>query len=69
LTSFQYKSIKQTIGTLAIEDMFVSKEKIDRSIEIATGKIIAKRSIEQTKNRLDSEGYLLLEIPFSYNTL
>jgi hypothetical protein len=54
LTSFQYKSIKQTIGTLAIEDMFVSQEKIDRLIEIATGKITAEQSIEETKNRLDT---------------
>ncbi len=54
LTSFQHKSIKQTIGTLAIEDMFVSPSKIDRLIEIATGKITADQSIAQTKNRLDT---------------
>jgi len=53
LTPFQYKSIKQTIGTLAIEDMFVSQPKIDRLIEIATGKISADESIAQLKNRLD----------------
>lgn len=53
LTAVQYKSIKQTIGTLAIEDMFVSQSKIDRLIEIATGKITADESIAQLKNRLN----------------
>lgn len=53
LTALQYKSIKQTIGTLAIEDMFVSPSKIDRLIEIATGKITVEKSIAETKNRLD----------------
>ena len=53
LTPFQYKSIKQTIGTLALEDMFVSSAKIDRLIEIAQGKISANDSITQLKNRLD----------------
>jgi len=53
LTALQYKSIKQTIGTLAIENMFVSPSKIDRLIEIATGKITADASIAETKNRLD----------------
>jgi len=54
LTSSQYKSIKQTIGTLAIEDMFVSPSKINRLIEIATGKITADASIDELKNRLDT---------------
>ena len=54
LTPFQYKSIKKTIGTLALEGMFVAPEKIDRLVEIAQGKISAEDSILQTKNRLDS---------------
>ena len=53
LTPFQYKSIKQTIGTLALEDMFVTFSKIDRLVEIAQGKISAEDSIAQIKNRLD----------------
>lgn len=54
LTPLQYKSIKQTIGTLALEDMFISSAKIDRLIEIAQGKISANDSIAQLKNRLDT---------------
>ena len=54
LTPFQYSSIKQTIGTLALEDMFVTPSKIDRLIEIAQGKITANESIAQLKNRVDA---------------
>ncbi len=51
LTLFQYKSIKRTIGSLALENMFVSSSKIDRLIDIALGKISAEDSIAQLKDR------------------
>ena len=54
LTLFQYKSIKKTIGTLALEGMFVTSVKIDRLVEIAQGKVSVEDSILQTKNRLDT---------------
>jgi len=51
LTPFQYKSIKRTIGSLALENMFVSSSKIDRLIDIALGKISAEDSIAQLKDK------------------
>ncbi len=50
ITPIAYNSVKQTIATLALEDIFISHKKIDRLIEIAIGKISAKDSIKETKN-------------------
>ncbi len=50
LTPTPYNSVKQTIATLALEDIFISHGKIDRLVEIALGKISVADSVKETKN-------------------
>lgn len=50
LTPTAYDGVKQTIATLALEEIFVSRSKIDRLVEIALGKISVSDSVKETKS-------------------
>lgn len=52
LTEKQYLAIRQTIGSFAIENIFVTQEDVQRLVSIAKGEVTAEKAISEIKSRL-----------------
>ncbi|MDR0467510.1 MAG: hypothetical protein LBG67_01515 [Campylobacteraceae bacterium] len=55
LTQEQYRNIKETVCSFAIESMFADREDIENCIKIATGQATVEEISEQMLERLKQE--------------